>query len=185
MTEMAPELLRISFELPRDDLPELMEHLGSLAFAGDLDIKITNAAEEAPKSYNPVLVSQVTEYGTQLEHSAITLTSLKKFASTLDMAEGDKNTYLATATKIHNAFSYWYYYPARDQVDISDYFVQLSGRTATDKNRQIAVKADHAEKMLNHLNNRELKRRGIGQSAIGFFATVCDNLYEKPKNPDN
>ena len=185
MTEMAPELLRISFELPRDDLPELMELLGSLAFAGDLDIKISNAAEEAPKSYNPVLVSQVTEYGTQLEHAAITLTSLKKFASTLDMAEGDKSIHLATATKLHNAFSFWYYYPARHQLDLNDYFVQLSGRTSTDKNRQIAVKADHADKLLNLLNNRELKRRGIGQSAIGFFATVCDNLYEKPKISKN
>lgn len=177
-TDPNRSLLSATFELPEEDIPSFMNELGILALTKGYEV-----THEHHK-YNPELVSNVIDYETSLEHPSITLTSMKNFATALDEQEGDKTLNLANATKIHNAFSSWYYQPSRNQIYINDCFVQLSGPVATGRHRQLALKVDHAAKLLNHLKNGELKRTGVGPSAIGFFENVCNNLYEIKSTED-
>ena len=97
MSVDVPELRRVVFELPSEDIPDLMAILGDFATGRHMAITFSAAQGESPslveqsseKSYNPQLVEWLTDSRTEQLVPVVTKANMKKAEELFKFASGN------------------------------------------------------------------------------------------------
>jgi hypothetical protein len=172
-----PQLRRVTFDLPKEKVPELMAYLGNFATEQDMDIRFSDSDPDVAEpavtveqpEYNPALVTWIKDPVSLSDEdiAVITRAHLQDFA-----LERDGHT--MAGSKLYNALRAGPNWESR-----SSYRTTWNSMITYDEDEEFVIRADQAKDLLAALDpkRRELRFRGIREGLVGFFAAFCDELH--------
>lgn len=169
MTEIENQA-RVSFELSREALPALLEHLGSFALKHNLSFKIENPASEIdsirpPKElpvFNPSLVRMlpVGEFG-ELE-PVVTKDLLDQYAASKGAGKFGARLISQLATQARN-------------VGVDD----VLARGNAIRSSILGIRVSRIDELRTLLKNEAVDIRNVGKKSVELLDEYCDELFSK------